>query len=208
MRTNSIPIRKTSRSYLSNRSRRDFDIEEIEDTSNTITSANKFLKPNSFKNISQNFLTSMFTKNPIRSQTKSKASFNQISADTYYRDYIENNDMEILQMDITDRVNRLILVFNKFTINDINTEKLNYARKLCSEIEYAVTSFTEKIEDGNITCHAHLTERGIVHDIRIFENIVPKFKDLLLLTDSEDVERDFYENITHIQVIHVLIPDQ
>ena len=62
MRTNSINTsRRDLRRDLSNRrsNRRDFDIQEIEDTSNIITSANKFLKPNSFKNISQNLLTSM-----------------------------------------------------------------------------------------------------------------------------------------------------
>ena len=36
--------------------------------------------------------------------------------------------------------------------------------------------------------------------VRLFENMFPKYKDLLLLCDKEDVERDFYENITHIQV--------
>jgi len=52
---------RTSRD-LQRVNRRDFDIEEIEDTSNIRTSANKFLKPNSFKNISQNLLTSMYPK--------------------------------------------------------------------------------------------------------------------------------------------------
>ena len=81
MRTNSLPIRNTSRRHLSNQ--RDFEIEEIEHTSNIRTSTNRFLKPNSFKNIQQNLLTSIFTINPNRNKSKSKASFNQITADPY-----------------------------------------------------------------------------------------------------------------------------
>lgn len=40
----------------------------------------------------------------------------------------------------------------------------------------------------------------LLNFIRIYENVFPKYKDLLLLCDKEDVERDFFENITHIQV--------
>ena len=36
--------------------------------------------------------------------------------------------------------------------------------------------------------------------IRIFESIFPKYLDLLKLNDTDDVERDFFENIRHIQV--------
>jgi hypothetical protein len=36
--------------------------------------------------------------------------------------------------------------------------------------------------------------------IRIFEHVFPKYLDLLKLNDTDDVERDFFENIRHIQV--------
>ena len=42
--------------------RRDLDIENIEETTNVIHSNNKFLKPNSFKNITENMITSFRTK--------------------------------------------------------------------------------------------------------------------------------------------------
>ena len=39
----------------------------------------------------------------------------------------------------------------------------------------------------------------LLNFIRIFKETFPKYNDLLKLTD-EDVEKDFYENIKHIQV--------
>ena len=102
--------------------------------------------------------------------------------------------MEILQMNITDRVNKLILLFKNRTISNMNTEKLNYARKLCSEMEFAVTSFTEKIQDGNIICHAHLMERGgIIYDIAIFENIKKQLSKIVVAVENKNGFGDFEE---------------
>ncbi len=39
----------------------------------------------------------------------------------------------------------------------------------------------------------------LLNFIRIFKDIFPKYNDLLKLTD-DDVEKDFFENIKHIQV--------
>ena len=43
---------------------RDLDIDDIEETTNVRRSNNRFLRPNSLKNITENVITSLRTKNP------------------------------------------------------------------------------------------------------------------------------------------------
>ena len=99
----------------------------------------------------------------------------------------------------TNCINELLR--KSITLNLSNSNKQLFETNFVNEIKNGLRNY--KSENAR-----HDFISLLLNFIRIFENIFPKFKDLLLLTDSEDVERDFYENITHIQVIHVLIPDQ
>ncbi len=40
----------------------------------------------------------------------------------------------------------------------------------------------------------------LVEFVKSFKHLFTKYEDLSLLMDNEDIERDFYENIKHIQV--------
>ena len=46
----------------------------------------------------------------------------------------------------------------------------------------------------------HECVKILVEFINSFKHIFPKYEELSLLMDKEDVEKDFYDNITHIQV--------
>ena len=101
---------------------RDLDIDDIEETTNVRRSNNRFLRPNSLKNITQNIANTFLTENPYRKYSKSKATLNQIDVDPYYAQNIENNDMEILKMDITERVNKLTSLFKNRRTSNMNVK--------------------------------------------------------------------------------------
>lgn len=69
------------------------------------------------------------------------------------------------------------------------------------------TNFINEIKNGlreKSENARHECVKILVEFINSFKNIFPKYEELSLLMDNEDVEKDFYENITHIQVFYLI----
>jgi hypothetical protein len=77
------------------------------------------------------------------------------------------------------------------TLGMKNSSKALFEANLLSEIKTGLRN--SKNENAR-----HEFVSLLLNFIRIFKDIFPKYNDLLKLTD-EDVEKDFYENIKHIQ---------
>lgn len=103
------------------------------------------------------------------------------------------NNMEDLAIKESS-TNCLLEFMRKSSIlNLTNSNKYLFEVNLINEIKLGLRNMKSE------SCR-HEFINLLLNFIRIFENIFPKFKDLLLLTDTENVDRDFYENIKHIQV--------
>ena len=66
------------------------------------------------------------------------------------------------------------------------------------------SNFVSEIKNGlrsKIENARHEFVNVLVEFINCFKHVFTKYEDLALLMDKEDIERDFFENIKHIQVI-------
>jgi len=67
------------------------------------------------------------------------------------------------------------------------------------------TNFVNEIKSGLRNKNEksrHELVKVLVQFVNSFSHIFKKYEDMTLLINTEDIEKDFYENIIHIQVIY------
>ena len=102
------------------------------------------------------------------------------------------NSMEDLALKESSTNSILELMRKSVTLNLSNSAKNIFEANLVAQIKVGLRNRTSEAA-------RHEFISLLINFVRIFEKEFPKFNDLLSLTD-EDAEKDFYENIKHIQM--------
>lgn len=117
-----------------------------------------------------------------------------------------------------DRIGLLLIYNCSFFLHNIEDFAIKEASLHCL-IEFMKKSVSLKLKESDKYCieSSLLPEiksglksksENVRHEFvnillqftRIYQNLYPRYKDLLVLNDTEDIEVDFYENIRHIQM--------